>query len=568
MLNYLDRFCFLSIALVLGANISIASPKNTLPPGFHSTPLEQPEIDQDEIEKTNTPTDVNPNSSSLNSSGNEIANDFLPLLEQELLLPSITGLLYGKAGLGETIWLESDDETLLKLLKDWQVNPQSRPAALLARRLLLTQAQTPSSMNRYEFLLARLEKLYALGDLKSIEQTFNLYPVLISRPEFVFIYRQLIFAKNAKGIKGVSAGCALMKASRFIETQTNPITKQMEALCLGFLGQTGKALSKAERLSDLNIAPQEFFPLLANLLRGSDTSTRQAIAAPQNINSLLWVLYKANNKNPRAISIKSIEPVLLPIMAVDNSLPHGWRLSITQAGILRALISPRKLQSFYANRRRNNNDWQPPLKFNRTLAQNNNQVQRISNIFSNAPTRVAYMASLYAWARDIAFLEPSKRFRRTDGLAASLLLNNEKSIKAWFGKAKKSQTPLAIRAMRAILNNAKRSVHRGVSPQAISRWQQNTDLLIKITSAEFFNQNVSGVPDTDDSDEGEAIIDAADDNKRTEVILRVLLGMDNPALARQPSFLRAAVRGLRQVGLKEEAWQIIIDSFLLESWGA
>ena len=555
------------VALMLALMVKdvLAAPKNTLPPGFHSTPLEQPQVDEppEQIERgdINAPLELD-------------ENNRQSLLDEMLLLPQTTGLLYGSVGLGENIWLESDEEVLQELLKNWQVVPRMRPAALLARRLLLTQALTPTgadSVDRYQFLAIRLEKLYQLGDLLSVERLFNLYPVLTSRPTFNLLYQKLVFSKYANSARAARDGCALWRAARSgqaaqDESQDEAISLQIEALCLTILGQTGLGLSKAERLSDLAQAPREFFPLLARAAGGS-TAQEKEIATPAKINNLLWTLYKANKIRPRAIAINSIESALVPIMARDRSLPHGWRLALTQKGILGGIIAPHHLQAFYKRRQNELDDFVPPPTFNRSLQKNKAAISRISNILSNAPTRVAYMASLYAWGRDIANLRPSAGYRRIDGLAAALLLNDKENLTAWLGQAKQAEQPLPIQAMKAVMQDRMRRAHRGVSPQAVQRWREKVNLLINIAGAEFFAQSTSGLPDSDDTQEGDAIIEAADDKKRTEVLLRVLTGLDNPALAREPSFLRAVVQGLRAVGLSQDAWQIMIDSFLTESWG-
>ena len=570
MSNIADK-AMMSAVIVLWLGAALAQPKNTLPPGFHSTPLDQPAIEEEAEEK----------SSETEQPIAEADQTFLPLLARDLLLPPITGLIDNKRGLGEDIWLEGDIAVIEQLLADWQVNIDRRPVAQLARRFLLTEARTPPTMDNYRFMMLRLEKLYQLGDLKSMRRLFDLYPALTSQTEFLLLYQKMILAQYALSGNAVGEGCALWRViqPRLVQANSDdgaeaplaPLALQMRALCLGIAGQSGRALAQAERLSDSGQAPRAFFPLLARALDRSRASTNApAYLMPDKISNILWALYKSIKKRPRAISIKHIDAALLPMIAQDRSLPYGWRLAAAQRAMQRAIVSPRFLQQFYqrAETPPDANAFRPPLRRARSKSTHRAQVQRIANILAAAPTRSAFMASLYSWARDIAFLNPQSGHRRVDGLRAALLLNNAELINTWLGGGESADTPSALRAMMLILEHAKRSVHRGVSPQAVRRWQVNTDLLIKMIGAEFFDIAASALPDADDTEEGDAIIEAAAQNAQAEVILRVLVGMDNPALARSPAFLRAVIQGLNRVGLKHEAWQIAVDSFLLEAWGA
>lgn len=572
MKNYLANFAFF---FLLSTSV-LAAPKNTLPPGFSSSPLGQPKIEPLEPEggaAENSGTGVDEKA----GVAPDKTSSALLLLNQTELLPAMTGLLYRSSGLGDDVWLSGDSELTQRLLAEWKVQPNSWPVAELARRLLLTQAQPSAGMDSYDFLLVRLNKLYALGDLDSIHRFFALYPVLAARKEFRLLYQKVVFAQYSNSASGIRNGCALWQASRDKDDNApaESLALQIEALCLAISGQSGLGLAKAERLSDSDQAPREFFPLLVSALGKEEREGNPPAYSSSDINAILWALYKANNTRPRSVVIKNIDPALLPIMAEDKTLPHGWRLAFTQLSVLRGTVPARKLQFFYEQKNNAANELAPPLKFTRTGTENKVEAQRITNILSTASTRASYMALLYAWGRDIANLPLSltgtlggfRGYRSIDGLGASLLFNQNEGLLAWLGTQGDKSQPAAIRAMVAIMQGKSRLKQRGVSRGSLERWQQRMEQLIKITGAEFFDQSESGLPDGDETAEGDKIIDAAEDNLRTEVLLRVLSGLDNPALARDPSFLRAAVKGLKAIGLKKDAWRIMIDSFLIDAWG-
>ena len=582
----LGRFGMMMFAqLVVGLVIiwpseAEAAPKDTLPPGFHSKPLSQPRLE---------PSPDDPKSGQPPLEAIQPAPDaqapalFLPLIEKNLLLPPKTGLLYGRAGLGEDIWLEGETEALITLLTSWRARLWSRPVAELARRLLLTHASAPSDIDPFDFMKLRLAKIYQMGDVRSLEKFFINFPVLALDRNFSWLHEQKAFAQGLRSGRAASAACALWKANRQrppppedeVRAPLEPVEQQIAALCLGVSGQPGRGLSLAESLSDSGRAPRQFFPLLTTALASSKRGRRDnaaRLSAPREINAVMWSLYKITKKQPRYLYFDQVEPVLLPLMARDESLPYNWRLAAAQRAMLHGLMPPRSLQNFYraADGRESSAVRRPPARRGEIARSSNAdraQVQKISNILATAPNRTAYIASLHSWARDIAFLSLRSGYRRLDGLRASLLLNDRARMQVWLGSVGDPQQPVAMRAILAALRGAKRASHRGIAPEAIAQWQQRTDMIVKVIGREFFNIEASGIPALDDTKEGEALIEAVEKKARAEVILRVLVGMDNAALGRSPSFLRATIRALNAIGLKNEAWRIAVDVFLIEAWG-
>ncbi len=573
---FFRRFWAMILIIFVAEADVVAAPKDTLPPGFHSTPLSQPKVSQPEDESE---PDAVPLGKDAPPVSEEAPISFLPLLEKGLLLPSKTGLLYGRAGLGEDIWLEGDSEAIIALMSAWRVRFRSRPVVDLARRLLLTHASVPSDIDPFDFMKLRLTKIYQMGDVSSLEKFFINFPVLALDRNFSRLHEQKAFARGIRNGRAVSEGCALWLANRRSPRQSEeallplePIDQQIAALCLGFSGQTGRGLSLAEDLSDSGRAPREFFALLTAALTANKRvrhDDSMSSPAPREINSVMWSLYKIVKKQPRYIYLDQIEPVLLPLLARDESLPYSWRLAAAQRAMLHGLMSPRFLQSFYRSSRRER-DGRPLRRrseSDRSQEIDRGQVRKISNILANAPNRTAYIASLHSWARDIAFLNLRSGYRRLDGLRASLLLNNEARMKVWLGSLGDQSLSLPMRSILAVLEGSKSSSHRGIAPQAITRWQQRTDMIVKVIGKEFFNIDASDIPDVDDTKEGEALIKAVEKKVRAEIVLGTLVGMDNVALARSPSFLRAVIRSLSAIGLRNEAWRIAIDVFLIEAWG-
>ena len=82
-----------------------AAPKDTLPPGFHSKPLSQPRLEPSPDESKSGQPALEAIQPAPDAQAPAL---FLPLIEKNLLLPPKTGLLYGRAGLGEDIWLEGE----------------------------------------------------------------------------------------------------------------------------------------------------------------------------------------------------------------------------------------------------------------------------------------------------------------------------------------------------------------------------------------------------------------------------------------------------------------------------
>ncbi len=568
-----ECFGVLILALFVGENTLWAAPRDTLPPGFHSKPLLQPKYEPNPDE--DEPSDDK-------AAAQDAATDsitFLPLIEKELLLPPKTGLLYDEEGLGEEIWQEGDLDTIMSLMDTWRVKLRSRPVADLARRLLLTHASEPLGINPFDFMKVRLTKIYQMGDVAALKKFFVRFPVLSLDKSFSLLHERQAFAQGIRDGRIVGEGCALWRANRQRPRQEDdvlvppePIEQQITALCLGFSGQIGRSLSEAENLSDTGRAPREFFTLLAAAL-GSKTKIRDSSSVesstPQEINSVLWSLYKLVRRQPRYIYLDRVEAVLLPYMARDESLTYNWRLAAAQRAMLHGLIPPRFLQSFY--RARGRQDFaRPPSrssKQERSANVDRTQVRKISNILATAPNRMAYIAFLHSWARDIAFLDLRSGHSRLNGLRASLLLNQQARMKVWLGSRGASNLPLPLRAILAVLEGAKSSSHRGIAPQAIESWRQRTNMIVNVIGKEFFNIDAADLPDIDDTKEGEALVQTIEKKARAEIILRVLVGMDNVALARTPSFLRAVIRSLNAIGLKKEAWRIAIDVFLIEAWG-
>ena len=571
----------------------LAAPRDTLPPGFHSKPLAQP-VDEPDPDETVPPDgDVRDDSSETSSDGapstapdkdekdeKDEAAAFLPLLDKNLLLPPKTGLLYGKESLGEKIWQDGKSETIIALLAQWRVKLRSRPVADLARRLLLTHASAPSDIDPFEFMKIRLDKLYRLGDVSSLGKFFVNFPVLSLDKSFTLLHERKAFAQGLRDGRAVSEGCALWEANRRRPRQDGdvlippePIEQQIAALCLGFSGQTGRALSEAENLSDTGRAPREFFSLLTTALESKTRAAKEDIPArsstPQEINAVLWSLYKLVKRQPRYIYMDRVAPVILPYMARDDELAYSWRLAAAQRAMLHGLLPPRFLQSFYRTPAPQKFARPPPRSTELIRSQNADraQVRKISNILATAPNRTAYIAFLHSWARDIAFLNLRSGYRRLDGLRASLLLNNRARMKVWLGSVGEAGLPVPMRSILAVLDGARSASHRGIAPQAIERWQQRTDMIAKVIGREFFNLDADDLPDMDETKEGDALAEATSKKRRAEIILRVLVGMDNVVLARSPSFLRAVIRGLSAVGLKEDAWRIAVDAFLIEAWG-
>ena len=558
-----------------------AAPKDTLPPGFHSKPLSQPRFEP-------SPDEVQPDQPPLEAG--KPAPDaqapalFLPLIEKALLLPPKTGLLYGSEGLGEDIWLEGETETLITLLTSWRARLWSRPVADLARRLLLSHASAPSNIDPFDFMKLRLTKIYQMGDVRSLEKFFISFPVLALDRNFSRLHEQKAFVEGIRSSRAASEACALWKANRQrppppedeVRAPLEPVEQQIAALCLGVSGQPGRGLSLAESLSDSGRAPRQFFPLLTTALASSKRGARAnavRLSDPREVNAVMWSLYKLTKKQPRYLYFDQIEPALLPLLARDESLSYNWRLAAAQRALLHGLMPPRVLQNFYrsADGRKPRATRLPPARGDEIARSSNAdraQVQKISNILATAPNRTAYIASLHSWARDIAFLSLRSGYRRIDGLRASLLLNDRARMKVWLGSLGDPQQPVAMRSILATLQGAQRASHRGIGPEAIKLWQARTNLIVKVIGREFFNIEASGIPALDDTKEGEALLEAVEKKARAEVILRVLVGMDNAALGRSPSFLRATIRALNAIGLKNEAWRIAVDVFLIEAWGA
>ena len=500
------------------------------------------------------------------------------LFDESLILPTITGLLSNPTPFDENMWLSSDMENVRKLFTIWQVNIKNRPVAELARRFLLARAFPPGEMDGFEFLKLRMDKLYALGDIASLEKFFFQYPILNSRPEFARLYQQMVFVRDIQDSYGVGEACALWQLHpQSVEDRLLPLkTQQIDVLCLGLSGQTGKALTFAENLSEQGEVPREFFPLLAVAFRKDNlsdpSSAKSSYLTPSQITAPLWALYKIIEKYPTSLSIKNIEPALLSSMARDPDLVYGLRVATAQYAFLRGLLSPRFLQSFYIDISAQGDETGFYIPLRRDHQANvkalTREIRRISNVLATAPTRSAYMAVLYSWSRKIASLHTESGYRRSDGLRAALLLNEDDRLKIWLKGLNLNDEPLAMQAMQFILSGANRSAHRGIAPETIERWRENIETLVDIIAAEFFDESSFGLPDADDTDEGQAIIEAAEAQAPAQVILHILVGMDNPALNRNPSFLRAVIQGLIAIGLKREAWQIAIDGFLTEAWGA
>ena len=243
-----------------------------------------------------------------------------------------------QGGFGVNLWEGTDRALVERLLPGLTPVVRSRFVRDLMVRLLLSRATAPKGKSNGIGLLAlRVERLAAVGDMKSVVGLLRVSSVgsvdeQLGRAEIEGLYFQ----------NDNSGACA--KVRGLIGRHKGLYWQQANAFCLALAGEHAKSAMIADilRERETDVGP-EFFSLV-DALAGDKDALVESLNKPNGLH--ISMMRAANLKLPEDV-IQSSRPAVLRAVALSPNAALKIRLDAAERAMMIGALSPRELGELY-----------------------------------------------------------------------------------------------------------------------------------------------------------------------------------------------------------------------------
>lgn len=243
-----------------------------------------------------------------------------------------------QGGFGVNLWEGTDRALVERLLPGLPPVVRSRFERDLMVRLLLSRATAPKGKSNGKGLLAlRIERLSALGDMKSAVGLLRVSLGGVENEQLARAEIEGLFFQNDN-----SGACA--KVRGLIGRHKGLYWQQANAFCLALAGEHAKSAMIADvlRERETDVGP-EFFALV-DALAGDKGARVESLNKPNGLH--ISMMRAANLKLPADI-VQSHRPAVLRAVALSPNAALEIRLDAAERAMMIGALSPRELGELY-----------------------------------------------------------------------------------------------------------------------------------------------------------------------------------------------------------------------------
>ncbi len=221
-----------------------------------------------------------------------------------------------EGGLGYDMWSGSERNIIQNYLKNLPINKESDTAIELIKKLLLSNAKVPKSNGEIDLILIRINKLIELGDFENAKSLID----LVNKKD-----NEEILIKQTEinlSLNNFDLACSNIEEERKSFKQ-NLFWRKVEIFCQILNGKTNKAnLSLSLLKEEKNFNDENFLKIIDSLIYKDEINDESLV----NLNLLNLVMTRVANINIKESYVLNDDPLLLTMIYRMPNAPIKLRI--------------------------------------------------------------------------------------------------------------------------------------------------------------------------------------------------------------------------------------------------
>ena len=221
-----------------------------------------------------------------------------------------------EGGLGYDMWSGSERNIIQNYLKNLPINKESDTAIELIKKLLLSNAKVPKSNGEIDLILIRINKLIELGDFENAKSLID----LVNKKD-----NEEILIKQTEinlSLNNFDLACSNIEEQRKSFKQ-NLFWRKVEIFCQILNGKTNKAnLSVSLLKEEKNFNDENFLKIIESLIYKDEINDESLV----NLDLLNLVMTRVANINIKESYVLNDDPLLLTMIYRMPNAPIKLRI--------------------------------------------------------------------------------------------------------------------------------------------------------------------------------------------------------------------------------------------------
>ena len=505
-----------------------------------------------------------------------------------------------EGGLGYDMWSGSERNIIQNYLKNLPINKESDTAIELIKKLLLSNAKVPKSNGEIDLILIRINKLIELGDFDNAKSLID----LVNKKD-----NEEILIKQTEinlSLNNFDLACSNIEEQRKSFKQ-NLFWRKVEIFCQILNGKTNKAnLSLSLLKEEKNFNDENFLKIIDSLIYKDEINDESLV----NLNLLNLVMTRVANINIKESYVLNDDPLLLTMIYRMPNAPIKLRIEAIEKSKKLLNLPIETIEEIYNSYDLKAKDKKISLDDNILLG---SETQSILFQMAIAEDDEEKKAKIIQKSLELASIngnftlisklnlnslleiKPSKKLSWFSNYAAkSLLISNKKeeAIK-WYEILKKEKNKntelfnnfIELWVIVELLNlkdkeNQYKNISQNEILKSIDKFDSQNKKLVFDTlgfyilenfgmkiNPQFWLINLDNKEIESKQLPNSSLISllkySSKNNKVGETILLILMSLNDKNFNQlHPFFLQIVINSLNQIGLQENAFDLVIETLI------